>query len=77
MDIVVDLEDGATGFRATTETEFAAAFEAALSLPESEKVAMRLRARRSAQRFAEEEFVRKWLVEMGKLVELRVQRAGR
>ncbi|WEW55419.1 asparagine-linked glycosylation protein [Emydomyces testavorans] len=78
MDIVVDLEgEGATGFKATTETEFAAAFETALALPEAEKVAMRLRARKSAQRFTEEEFGRKWGREMQKLVELRVQRAGR
>ncbi|CEJ54468.1 Putative Glycosyltransferase [Penicillium brasilianum] len=68
-DIVVDLGDGATGFRAETEEQFAAAFEAALALPESEKVAMRLRARRSAQRFTEEEFSRKWLAQVQKLVE--------
>ncbi|GLI72241.1 asparagine-linked glycosylation protein [Penicillium ochrochloron] len=67
-DIVVDLGDGATGFRAETEEQFAAAFEAALALPESEKVAMRLRARRSAQRFTEEEFSRKWLGQVQKLV---------
>lgn len=68
-DIVVDLGDGATGFRAETEEQFAAAFEAALALPESEKVAMRLRARRSALRFTEEEFSRKWLGQVQKLVE--------
>ncbi|EEP77092.1 alpha-1,2-mannosyltransferase alg-11 [Uncinocarpus reesii 1704] len=77
MDIVVDLDDGATGFRAATEVEFAAAFEAALALPEAERVAMRARARKSAQRFTEEEFVRKWLTQMEKLVDLRRQRAGR
>lgn len=68
-DIVVDLGDGATGFRAETEEQFAAAFEAALALPESEKVAMRLRARRSALRFTEEEFSQKWLGQVQKLVE--------
>ncbi|KAH8697157.1 putative alpha-1,2-mannosyltransferase [Talaromyces proteolyticus] len=67
-DIVIDLGDGATGFRASTEEEFAAAFEAALALPEEEKVAMRLRARRSALRFTEEEFSRKWIIELDKLV---------
>ncbi|OQD69956.1 hypothetical protein PENDEC_c028G05992 [Penicillium decumbens] len=67
-DIVVDLGDGATGFRAETEEQFAAAFEAALALPEPEKVAMRQRARRSALRFTEEEFSRKWLHEVQKLV---------
>lgn len=69
-DIVVDLGDGATGFRASTEEEFAAAFEAALALPEEEKVAMRLRARTSALRFTEEEFAVKWLGEVGKLVRM-------
>jgi alpha-1,2-mannosyltransferase len=73
-DIVVDLGDGATGFRASSEEEFAAAFEAALALPEEEKVSMRLRARRSALRFTEEEFAGKWIVEMEKLVRLRQQR---
>lgn len=71
-DIVVDLDgEGATGFRASTEEEFAAAFEAALTLPSDEKVAMRLRARKSALRFTEEEFSRKWVVEVEKLVSLR------
>lgn len=67
-DIVIDLGDGATGFRAQTEEEFAAAYEAALALPEAEKVAMRQRARRSAQRFTEAEFERKWLLQVQKLV---------
>ncbi|KAJ9197046.1 CAZyme family GT4 [Paecilomyces variotii] len=76
-DIVVDLGDGATGFRATTEEEFAAAFEAALALPEEEKVAMRQRARKSALRFTEEEFDRKWITEVEKLVTLRTKRTRR
>ncbi|KAF7171239.1 hypothetical protein CNMCM5623_003625 [Aspergillus felis] len=70
-DIVIDLGDGATGFRASTEDEFAAAFEAALALPAEEKVAMRRRARKSALRFTEEEFSQKWIEEVGKLVEMR------
>jgi alpha-1,2-mannosyltransferase len=68
-DIVIDLGDGATGFRAETEEQFAAAFEAALALPEAEKVAMRQRARRSALRFTEEEFSQKWLGQITKLVQ--------
>ncbi|GLA70089.1 asparagine-linked glycosylation protein [Aspergillus tubingensis] len=67
-DIVIDLGDGATGFRASTEEQFAASFEAALALPVEEKVAMRLRARKSALRFTEEEFHAKWIEEIGKLV---------
>ncbi|KAJ5647670.1 hypothetical protein N7490_004042 [Penicillium lividum] len=68
-DIVIDLGDGATGFRAETEEQFAAAFEAALALPVEEKIAMRQRARRSALRFTEEEFAKKWLYQVQKLVQ--------
>jgi alpha-1,2-mannosyltransferase len=82
-DIVIDIADGnqsqvegdggskgATGFKASTEEEFVAAYEAALSLPPEEKVAMRLRARKSALRFTEEEFARKWIAEVEKLVKM-------
>ena len=68
-DIVVDLGDGATGFRAETEEQFAAAFEAAFALPQAEKVAMRQRARRSALRFTEEQFAHRWLGQVHKLIE--------
>ncbi|KAL4956960.1 hypothetical protein BDW69DRAFT_59002 [Aspergillus filifer] len=78
-DIVIDLpaagseEDGGagpTGFRGTTEDEFADAFEKALSLSLDERVSMRKRAQRSSLRFTEEEFSRKWIGEVGKLVEM-------
>ncbi|KAI5286772.1 asparagine-linked glycosylation protein [Ascosphaera aggregata] len=72
-DIVVDLGDGPTGYRATTVEEFAAAYETALSLPETEKLAMRVRARQSARRFTEEEFCQKWVVKMERLVDLQRQ----
>lgn len=55
-----------TGFHATTAEEFADGFEKALSLPDP--LAWRLRARESAKRFGEEEFDRKWLEQMTKLV---------
>lgn len=54
------------GFHATTVEDFANGFELALSVPDP--VAMRIRARRSAERFGEVEFERKWLLEMDKLV---------
>lgn len=73
-DIVVDLGDGPTGYRATTVEEFAAAYETALSLPETEKLAMRIRARQSSRRFTEEVFCEKWVVEMEKLVSLQRKR---
>ncbi|TVY17893.1 GDP-Man:Man(3)GlcNAc(2)-PP-Dol alpha-1,2-mannosyltransferase [Lachnellula arida] len=68
-DIVTAIDGEPTGFHAITSTEFAEGFEQALSLPN--KLAMRLRARRSAKRFTEEEFARGWLVQMEKLVVLR------
>lgn len=63
-----------TGFHATTPTEFAQGFEAALSLPPEAKLAMRKRARRSAKRFTEEEFAKDWIIQMEKLVALQIQR---
>lgn len=67
-DIVVDLGEGGTGFRATTEEQFAAAFEAALALPPAERVAMRRRSRASARRFSDEAFAGRWVREMEKMV---------
>lgn len=58
------------GFHATTETEYAEGFEKAFSLPDP--LAVRLRARRSAQRFTEEEFAARWLAELQKLVSIAV-----
>ncbi|KAI1327609.1 hypothetical protein F5Y16DRAFT_188866 [Xylariaceae sp. FL0255] len=66
LDIVTDVDGKPTGFHATTATEFAEGFEKALSLPDP--VAVRLRARKSSQRFAEEEFARRFLAELQKLV---------
>lgn len=58
------------GFHASTISEFAEGFEKALSLPDP--LAVRQRARIAAQRFSEEEFVRKWLAEMQKLVAMKI-----
>ncbi|KAL2112637.1 hypothetical protein VUR80DRAFT_6913 [Thermomyces stellatus] len=66
MDIVVDIDGGPTGFHADTADEFVAAFERALSLPDP--LAVRRRARLSARRFTEEEFMRKWTEQMEALV---------
>lgn len=54
------------GYHATTTTEYAEGFEKAFSLPDP--LAVRLRARKSAQRFTEEEFAKRWLAELQKLV---------
>jgi alpha-1,2-mannosyltransferase len=58
-----------SGFHATTSTEFAEAFEKALSLPDP--LSVRRRARQSAKRFTEEEFAKKWTAQMEKLVAMR------
>ena len=63
-----------TGFHATTATEFAEGFEQALGLPD--KLAMRRRARQSAKRFTEEEFAKRWISQMEKLVALRQLRSS-
>lgn len=72
-DIVVDVDGAKTGYHATTEEEFAAAFETALALPEEEKVAMRTRARLSSKRFSDEEFARLWVAELEKLIGLQIR----
>ncbi|KAL2260986.1 hypothetical protein VTK26DRAFT_4832 [Humicola hyalothermophila] len=69
MDIVVEVDGGFTGFHATTATEFAQAFEKALGLPDP--YAVRQRARKSAKRFTEEEFARRWIEQMERLVAAR------
>jgi len=54
------------GFHATTSAEFAEAFDKALSL--ANPLQVRLRARKSAKRFTEEEFANRWTSQMEKLV---------
>ncbi|KAI0904268.1 glycosyltransferase family 4 protein [Ustulina deusta] len=66
LDIVTDIDGQPTGFHATTATEYAEGFEKAFSLPNP--LTVRLRARRSAQRFTDEEFAKRWLAELQKLV---------
>ncbi|CAG8978646.1 hypothetical protein HYALB_00009462 [Hymenoscyphus albidus] len=68
LDIVTEIDGKPTGFHATTSTEFANGFEQALALPD--KLAMRKRARQSAKRFTEEEFVKGWIPNMEQLVAL-------
>jgi alpha-1,2-mannosyltransferase len=69
-DIVVEIEGLPTGFHASTVGEYAHAFDRALSLGEAETMAMRLRARKSAERFTEGVFVGKWVENMECLVGL-------
>ncbi|KAI0025063.1 hypothetical protein F4780DRAFT_792642 [Xylariomycetidae sp. FL0641] len=76
LDIVTHVDGQPTGklrslkmarFHATTAAEFAAAYQEALTLPEP--LAMRRRARQSSKRFSEEEFARRWLDQLDKLVD--------
>lgn len=73
-DIVVDVDGLPTGFHATTDEEFAAAFNEALSMPAEGKVKMRWRARESSQRFTDEKFAERWVRQMEELVGLQVGR---
>ncbi|KAL7623706.1 asparagine-linked glycosylation protein [Parahypoxylon ruwenzoriense] len=70
LDIVTDVDGEPTGFLATTTSEFAEGFEKALSHPDP--LAVRRRARLSSKRFTEEEFARKWLAEVEKLVAMKL-----
>ena len=73
-DIVVDVDGLPTGYHASTASEYAAAFENALSLSLPDKIAMRQRARKSAKRFTEEAFADRWLEHVANLVKLRDDR---
>ncbi|KAH9885898.1 glycosyltransferase family 4 protein [Xylariomycetidae sp. FL2044] len=66
LDIVTEVDGLPTGYHATTPAEFAAGYENAFSL--EDPLAMRQRARISSTRFTEEEFARRWLAELEKLV---------
>jgi alpha-1,2-mannosyltransferase len=80
LDIVTEIDSGRTGmssemwlivgFHASSANEFAEAYEKVLTLPEEECIAMRERARKSAQRFSEEVFMSSWTKEMQKLLKL-------
>ncbi|KAI0505304.1 glycosyltransferase family 4 protein [Xylaria bambusicola] len=66
LDIVADIDGEPTGFHATTTTEYAEGFEKAFSLPDP--LAVRLRARKSSRRFSDEEFTKRWLAQLEKVV---------
>lgn len=70
-DIVTLIDGLRTGYHAETSEEFARGFESALGLKGGEKLDMRLRARRSAKRFTEEVFARRWVANMEVLVGIR------
>ncbi|KAF4551887.1 ALG11 mannosyltransferase-like protein [Elsinoe fawcettii] len=67
-DIVVDIDGKPTGFHASTANEFASGFDKALGLTKEETLTMRLRARKSARRFTDGEFRRKWIAQLEILV---------
>lgn len=70
LDIVTEVDGEPTGFHATTTSEFAEGFEKALSHPDP--LTVRRRARLSSKRFTEEEFVRRWLAQIEKLVAMKL-----
>lgn len=74
LDIVVEIDGKPTGFHASTAEEYAEGFSQALSLSPKDMMAMRLRARKSAQRFTDGIFAQKWIGHMIELVDLQVAR---
>ena len=71
MDIVVHIAGGPTGLHASTASEYARAFEKALSYAPKQALQMRNRARVSAGRFSEEEFQKRWVEIVGKMIEMK------
>ena len=73
-------EDGkqAVGFLATTESDYAEAFAKIIyTTTAEERVAMRLRARRRAERFSEEVFATGWKEKMVEMVGIWERKTGR
>ena len=64
------------GYHATTAAEFSQAYLKALSLASEDILAMRERARESANRFSEEVFMLAWTEEMVKLLRLEKKYRG-
>ncbi|KAF2266690.1 UDP-Glycosyltransferase/glycogen phosphorylase [Lojkania enalia] len=74
LDIVVEVDGKPTGFHASTVGQYAEGFRSALSLSKEETLAMRFRARRSAERFTDRGFAEKWIENMDRLTTLQVCR---
>lgn len=65
------------GYHVTTPGEFAEAYAKVLSMPNEDCVAMRKRARESANRFSEDVFMLAWTEEMIKLLRLEKKYRGK
>ena len=73
-----DGENQAVGLLATTEADYAAAFTKLIyHTTDEERVAMRVKARRRAERFSEEKFARGWTARMSEMARLWEERTGR
>ncbi|KAJ8012973.1 hypothetical protein DPEC_G00048440 [Dallia pectoralis] len=68
LDIVVSYEGGQTGFLADTEDNYAAAMETILALSPSARLEIRMNARRSVDRFSDQEFEASFLSAMEPLM---------
>lgn len=64
------------GYHASTTTEFAEGYAKALTLSDEECLAMRQRARESANRFSEHVFMKAWTQEMRQLLRLEKRYRG-
>ncbi|XP_078101374.1 GDP-Man:Man(3)GlcNAc(2)-PP-Dol alpha-1,2-mannosyltransferase-like [Sander vitreus] len=68
LDIVVEYEGGQTGFLADSEDSYAAAMETILALSPSARLEIRQNARRSVERFSDQEFEACFLAAMESLM---------
>ncbi|KAL8930199.1 MAG: hypothetical protein Q9208_000816 [Pyrenodesmia sp. 3 TL-2023] len=69
MDIVIEWDNGETGFKASSEEEYAARFAAVLGMADEERLGMRRRAQSRALAFGERTFEAGWIREVGKLMQ--------
>lgn len=68
LDIVVPYEGGQTGFLADSEDSYATAMETILALSPSARLEIRRNARRSVDRFSDQEFDTSFLSSMESLM---------
>lgn len=70
QDIVRMIDGKPTGFHANTADDYATCFETIFNMTEQERLEMRVRARKNAQKFNENAFATAWIKQMERLVQL-------
>ena len=75
-DIIRDIGEGETGWRAETQADYAAAFEKAFNVRGKEATDWRTRARNSASRFGEDVFEARWVEQLDLLIKRQTHLQG-